>query len=121
MSEPVEESEVIAVWETENGFSAIVPDWQLDLAFTDDGEGSVIDANSVQPSFISFWRKTTVGKVTGHALAKMIIMAARAKDRPVHHFFLREERRRIEREEFVGIVEEFARKMKDERLSEQDQ
>lgn len=114
MSDPTPD-EIVAVWETDYGWAAVIPDWQLDLEISPDGSRSIVDANSIEPSFISYWRRTVPGKIPAPALAKMILMASRSRGMPVSHYFLREEPRRIEREEFVQIVESFAAAMKRER------
>jgi len=105
---------LIAVWQTDYGWSAVITDWQIDLEIAPDGTKSIIEANSIEPSFISYWRRTAPGKIPAQGLGKMILMAARSRGNPVSHYFLKEENRTISYEEFIDVANEFAERMEKE-------
>ena len=108
MSAEPRSDRLIAVWPTDYGWAAVIRDWQLGLEIAPDGSKSIIEANSIEPSFISYWRRTAPGKIPAHALGQMILMASRSRGGEVSHYFLREENRAISYDEFIQVANEFA-------------
>jgi len=111
---PASNGQIIAVWQTDYGWAAVIPNWQIDLENSPDGLKGIVEANSIEPSFISYWRRTAPGKIPAQALGQMILMASRSRGGPISHYFLREENRPITHDEFLEVAQEFAVRMEAE-------
>jgi hypothetical protein len=102
----------IAVWQTESGWSAVIPEWQIDLTVWPDGSQSSIDANSVTEDDIAKWRQTAAGQISPCEWSEMVRMASEIRSSEgFSHYLLLMEKRVVAKEEFLDRVSKLAEAM----------